>query len=224
MVWHCPWVRIVPEHLERLPLLVKDVKPHMVSEHLAWSRSEEVYYNNLLPLPLTDETLDVVSANIDRTQDFLGRTILIENPSGYLSLEQSTMSEAVFLTRLTERTGCGLLLYVNNLFISGANLGISVEEWLSIVPRDAIGEIHIAGHEVDALFDRRPLLIDMHGTPVTDEVWALYAEVLKRIGPRPTMIEWDSDIPPLEVLLDEAAKAQRIIDHLVKSDAPSNAP
>lgn len=213
---------IVPEHLERLALLVEDVKPHLVSEHLAWSRSGEVYYNNLLPLPLTDETLDVVSANIDRTQDFLGRTILIENPSGYLSLEQSTMSEAVFLTRLTERTGCGLLLDVNNLFISGANLGISTEEWLSIIPPDAIGEIHLAGHEVDASFDR-PLLIDTHGTPVTDEVWALYAEVLNRIGPRPTMIEWDSDIPPLEVLLDEAAKAQRIIDHLLESDAPSNA-
>jgi uncharacterized protein (UPF0276 family) len=194
----------------------------LVSEHLAWSRSGEVYYNNLLPLPLTDETLDVVSANIDRTQDFLGRTILIENPSGYLSLEQSTMSEAVFLTRLTERTGCGLLLDVNNLFISGANLGISTEEWLSIIPPDAIGEIHLAGHEVDASFDR-PLLIDTHGTPVTDEVWALYAEVLNRIGPRPTMIEWDTDIPPLEALLDEAAKAQRIIDHLLESDAPSNA-
>lgn len=213
---------LVPEHLERLALLVEDVKPQLVSEHLAWSRSGEVYYNNLLPLPLTDETLDVVSANIDRTQDFLGRTILIENPSGYLSLEHSTMSEAVFLTRLTERTGCGLLLDLNNLFISGANLGISVEEWLSIIPPDAVGEIHLAGHEVDDSFDR-PLLVDTHGTPVTDEVWALYAEVLRRIGPRPTMIEWDSDIPPLEVLLNEAGKAQRIMDRLTESDALSNA-
>jgi len=213
---------IVAEHLERLALLVDDVKPLMVSEHLAWSRSGEIYYNNLLPLPLTDETLDVVSANIDRTQDFLGRTILIENPSGYLALEQSTMSEAAFLTRLVARTGCGLLLDVNNLFISGANLGISIEEWLSVIPADAIGEIHLAGHEVDASFDR-PLLIDTHGSSVADEVWSLYAEVLKRIGPRPTMIEWDSDIPPLEMLLDEAAKAQRIIDDLVKRDASFNA-
>jgi uncharacterized protein len=208
---------IVPEHLERLSLLVKDVKPHLVSEHLAWSRSGEVYYNNLLPLPLTEETLDVVSVNIDRTQDFLGRMILIENPSGYLSIEQSTMSEAVFLTRLTERTGCGLLLDVNNLFISEANLGISVDEWLSIIPPNAIGEIHLAGHEVDDSFDY-PLLIDTHGVPVTDEVWTLYAEVLKRIGPRPTMIEWDSDIPSLEVLLYEAAKAQRIIDQFVTTE------
>jgi uncharacterized protein (UPF0276 family) len=213
---------IVPEHLERLALLVEDVKPLLVSEHLAWSRSGEVYYNNLLPLPLTDETLDVVSANIDRTQDFLGRTILIENPSGYLSLKQSTMSEALFLTRLTERTGCGLLLDLNNLFVSGVNLGISVDEWLSVIPAEAVGEIHLAGHEVDNSFEN-PLLIDTHGTPVTDDVWALYAAVLGRIGPRPTMIEWDSDIPSLEVLLDEAARAQRIIDQLSESGAHRNA-
>lgn len=213
---------IVAEHLERLALLVEDVKPHMVSEHLAWSRSGDVFYNNLLPLPLTGETLDIVSANVDRTQNFLGRTILIENPSGYLSLEQSTMSEAEFLHRLMARTGCGLLLDLNNLFISGANLDISVEEWLSIIPADCIGEIHLAGHDVDASFDR-PLLIDTHGTPVTDEVWTLYADVLRRIGPRPTMIEWDSDVPTLEVLLDEAAKAQRIMDQLLEGDAISNA-
>ena len=209
---------IVTEHLERLALLVEDVKPLMVSEHLAWSRSGEVYYNNLLPLPLTSETLDIVSANVDRTQEFLCRTILIENPSGYLSLQQSTMSEAEFLRRLTERTGCGLLLDINNLFISGANFGISIEEWLSTIPADCIGEIHLAGHEVDASFDR-PLLIDTHGTPVTDEVWTLYANVLKRVGPRPTMIDWDSDIPSLEVLLDEAAKAQRIIHQLSEGSA-----
>ena len=213
---------VVPEHLERLALLVEDVKPILVSEHLAWSRSGEVYYNNLLPLPLTDETLDVVSANVDRTQDYLTRTILIENPSGYLSLKQSTMSEAVFLTRLTERTGCGLLLDLNNLFVSGVNLGISIEEWLSVVPADAIREIHLAGHEVDTSF-ANPLLIDTHGTPVSDDVWALYASVLGRIGPRPTMIEWDSDIPSLEVLLDEAARAQRIIDQLPESGAHRNA-
>lgn len=213
---------IVTEHLERLALLVEDVKPYIVSEHLAWSRSGDVYYNNLLPLPLTDETLDIVSANVDRTQKFLGRTILIENPSGYLSLEQSTMSEAEFLQRLTSRTGCGLLLDVNNLFISGANLDMSIEEWLSNIPPACIGEIHLAGHEVDTSFDR-PLLIDTHGTPVTDEVWTLYEEVLRRIGPRPTMIEWDSDIPSLQVLLDEAAKAQRLMDRLLEGDASSNA-
>jgi len=202
------------EHLERLAGLVADVRPCLVSEHLAWSRSGEVYYNELLPLPLTDETLDVVSANIDRTQDCLGRTILVENPSGYLEFEQSTMSEAKFLTRLTERTGCGLLLDVNNLFISGFNLGIDTAEWLSAVPADAIGEIHLAGHEHGGTADH-PLLIDTHGAAVTDEVWALYIAALNRFGPRPTMIEWDSEVPSLEVLLEEAARAQRIVDQVL---------
>jgi uncharacterized protein (UPF0276 family) len=202
------------EHLERLASLVADVGSCLVSEHLAWSRSGEVYYNELLPLPLTDETLDVVSTNIDRTQDRLGRTILVENPSGYLEFEQSTMSEARFLTRLTERTGCGLLLDVNNLFISGFNLGIDTAEWLSTVPADVIGEIHLAGHEHGGTADY-PLLIDTHGAAVTDEVWALYATALNRFGPRPTMIEWDSDVPSLEVLLEEAARAQRIMDRVL---------
>jgi uncharacterized protein (UPF0276 family) len=202
------------EHLERLASLVADVGPCLVSEHLAWSRSGEVYYNELLPLPLTDETLDVVSANIDRTQDRLGRTILVENPSGYLEFEQSIMSEATFLTRLTERTGCGLLLDVNNLFISSFNLGIDTAEWLSAVPADVIGEIHLAGHEHGGTVDH-PLLIDTHGAAVTDEVWALYAAALNRFGPRPTMIEWDSDVPSLEVLLEEAARAQRIMDQVL---------
>jgi len=202
------------EHLERLASLVADVSPCLVSEHLAWSRSGEVYYNELLPLPLTDETLDIVSANIDRTQDRLGRTILVENPSGYLQFEQSTMNEVTFLTRLTERTGCGLLLDVNNLFISGFNLGIDTAEWLSTVPADVIGEIHLAGHEHGGTADR-PLLIDTHGAAVTEEVWALYAATLNRFGPRPTMIEWDSDVPSLEVLLEEAARAQRIMDRVL---------
>jgi uncharacterized protein (UPF0276 family) len=204
---------IVPEHLERLALLVDDVKPRLVSEHLAWSRSGEVYYNDLLPLPLTEETLDVVSANVDQTQNRLGRTILVENPSGYLAFEQSTISEAMFLTRLTERTGCGLLLDVNNLFISGANLGMDTAEWLSVVPTNVVGEIHLAGHEVGGTPDE-PLLLDTHGASVNASVWTLYIEALTRFGPRPTMIEWDSDIPSLEVLIEEALRAQRIMDQV----------
>jgi uncharacterized protein (UPF0276 family) len=206
---------IVPEHLECLAALVKDVKPRLVSEHLAWSRSGEVYYNDLLPLPLTEETLDVVSANVDQTQDRLDRTILIENPSGYLAFEQSTLSEAAFLTRLTKRTGCGLLLDVNNLFISGANLGIDIDEWLSVVPANVIGEIHLAGHEVGGTADH-PLLMDTHGALITERVWALYAAVLRRFGPRPTMIEWDSDVPSIDVLLGEATRAQRFMDQVSK--------
>lgn len=206
---------VVPEHLERLASLVEDVKPRLVSEHLAWSRLGEIYYNDLLPLPLTEETLDVVSTNVDQTQDRLGRMILVENPSGYLAFEQSTLSEATFLTRLAERTGCGLLLDVNNLFISGANLGVDTAEWLSIVPANAVGEIHVAGHEAGGTSDH-PLLMDTHGAPVADEVWDLYASALRRFGPKPTMIEWDSDVPSLEVLLQEAALAQQIMDRTIK--------
>jgi uncharacterized protein (UPF0276 family) len=205
---------IVPEHLERLASLVADVKPLLVSEHLAWSRSGEIYYNDLLPLPLTEETLDVVSANVDRAQDRLGRSILVENPSGYLAFDQSIMSEGTFLKRLSQRTGCGLLLDVNNLFISSANLGIDTAEWLSSVPATAIGEIHLAGHEEGGTSDH-PLLMDTHGAPVTREVWALYADVLKLFGPKPTMIEWDSDVPSLEVLLEDAARAQVIMDQVL---------
>jgi uncharacterized protein (UPF0276 family) len=202
---------IVPEHLERLAALVADVSPRLVSEHLAWSRSGEIYYNELLPLPLTGESLDVVCTNVDKAQDRLGRSILVENPSGYLAFEQSSMSESTFLTRLARRTGCGLLLDVNNLFVSGANLGIDTAAWLSSVPAEFIGEIHLAGHEEGGTPDH-PMLMDTHGAPVTAEVWALYADVLKRFGPQPTMIEWDSDVPSLEVLLDEAARAQTIMD------------
>jgi uncharacterized protein (UPF0276 family) len=204
---------IVPEHLERLALLVDDVKPRLVSEHLAWSRSGEIYYNDLLPLPLTTETLDVVSKNVDQAQDRLGRTILVENPSGYLAFERSTMTEAAFLTSLAERTGCGLLLDVNNLYVSSINLGIDIADWLSTVPAEIIGEMHLAGHEAGGTADQ-PLLMDTHGVPVSTEVWALYATVLNRFGPRPTMIEWDSDVPSLEVLLQEATKAQAIMDRV----------
>src|SRR5271156_4943899 len=212
---------IVPEHLERLAALVEDVKPRLVSEHLAWSRSGEIYYNDLLPLPLTEETLDVISSNVDQAQDRLGRTILVENPSGYLAFKESTMSEATILTRLTERTGCGLLLDVNNLFISGANLGIDTAEWLSIVPTNVVGEIHLAGHEVGGTPDQ-PLLMDTHGAAVNPGVWVLYIAALTRFGLRPTMIEWDSDVPSLEVLLEEASRAQQIMNQVSRSDPYSN--
>jgi uncharacterized protein len=207
---------IDPGHLERLASLVEEVDACLVSEHLAWSRAGEVYYNDLLPLPLTDETLDVVSANIEKAQERLGRAILVENPSAYLQFEQSTMSEAAFLTRLTERTGCGLLLDINNLFLSSANLGTDITEWLATVPVNLIGEIHLAGHEFGGTAET-PLLIDTHGAAVADGVWALYATALSRFGPRPTMIEWDSEIPALDVLLEEAARAQQIMDLVPKA-------
>lgn len=200
-----------PEHLDRLADLVAEVDPILVSEHLAWSRVGGVYYNDLLPLPLNWETLDIVSANVEQAQRCLGRPILVENPSGYLAIDYSTLGEAEFLSRLVSRTGCGLLLDVNNLFVSAANLGLDMEDWLATVPPTAIGEIHLAGHAADDN-GRAPLLIDTHGAPVAEAVWALYASVVARFGPRPTLVEWDSDIPPLEVLLAEADRAQAILE------------
>jgi uncharacterized protein (UPF0276 family) len=200
-----------PDHLNRLAALVAEINPPLVSEHLAWSRSQGIYYNDLLPLPLTEESLDVVCANVDRVQDRLGRTILIENPSGYLPLGMSALNEADFLARIVARTGCGLLLDVNNLFISAANLGTDVEAWLSAIPSAAIGEIHLAGHAQGGTLER-PLLIDTHGAPVAGAVWSLYEDVVRRFGPRPTLIEWDSALPSLETLLGEARLAQAILD------------
>ena len=200
-----------PEHLERLADLVAEVDPILVSEHLAWSRVGGVYYNDLLPLPLTCETLDIVSANVEQAQRRLGRPILVENPSGYLTIDHSTLGEAEFLSRLVSRTGCCLLFDVNNLFVSAANLGLDVEDWLATVPPTAIGEIHLAGHAADDS-GRGPLLIDTHAAPVAEAVWALYASVVARFGPRPTLVEWDSDIPPLADLLREADRAQAILE------------
>jgi hypothetical protein len=199
------------EHLDRLADLTAEVSPALISEHLAWSRTGGLYYNDLLPLPLTPETLDVMSANVERTQERLGRSIMVENPSGYMALEGSTIGEAAFLARLAARTGCGILLDVNNLFVSAANLGTDVEGWLDQIPAAAVGEIHLAGHAVEADAGGQ-LLIDTHGAPVAEAVWALYAQVIRRFGPRPTLVEWDSALPSLEVILAEADRAQAVLD------------
>ncbi|OQW70942.1 MAG: hypothetical protein BVN33_17085 [Proteobacteria bacterium ST_bin13] len=196
------------DHLERLCALAADIGACRVSEHLAWSRRGGVYFNDLLPFPLSCEALDIVSRNIDRVQRHLGRSILIENPSSYLDLPGSVMSEGVFLARLVERTGCGLLVDVNNLFISSCNLVRDTEVWLDQIPVDAIGEVHLAGHEPDA--GGSGLLIDAHGCAVAEPVWALYEALVSRIGPRPTIVERDCNWPSLDTLLDEAARAARI--------------
>jgi hypothetical protein len=196
------------DHLERLHALAEDVGACRISEHLAWSRTGGVYFNDLLPLPFSLEALDIVSRNIDQTQTRLGRTILVENPSGYLDLPSSTMSEGVFLSRLVERTGCGLLVDVNNLFVSYSNLAHDWEEWLDQIPIDAIGEVHLAGHEADA--EGSGLLIDTHGSAVSEPVWALYERFVARVGPRPTIVERDSNLPPLGTLLEDADRAARI--------------
>lgn len=194
------------EHLERLASLVDDVQPCLVSEHLAWSRVDGIYYNDLLPLPLTEETLAIVAANVDRVQQRLGRALLVENPSAYLRVRFSTIDEAEFLGRLVAHTSCGLLLDVNNLFVSAHNVALDPVAYLGGLPAAAVGEIHLAGHEVS----QRPgasLLIDTHAAPIADAVWRLFAHTIAWLGQRPTLIERDAALPPLAALLAEAEQA-----------------
>jgi uncharacterized protein (UPF0276 family) len=194
------------DHLRRLRRLVDRLEPALVSEHLAWSVSGGVYFNALLPLPYTSESLAIVGRNVERAQDALGRPLLVENPAGYLRLHGSTMSEAEFLVALARRTGCGLLCDVNNLYVTSANVGGDPLAYLATLPPAAVGELHLAGHRANDA-DGVTVLVDDHGSRVADGVWELYEAALERFGPRPTLIEWDTDVPALAVLLDEARRA-----------------
>jgi uncharacterized protein (UPF0276 family) len=200
------------EHLRRLKALCDRYQPESFSEHLAWSSHGDVYYNDLLPLPYTDETLRCVVAHIDEVQAALGRQMLLENPSTYVQFAESTIPEVAFLTEITERTGCGLLLDVNNVFVSATNHGTSAHDYLAAFPLDCVQEIHLAGHDVQADDAGAPLLIDAHGSPVADVVWELYEDVIARRGPLPTLIEWDNDVPDWPTLLREVRVAQTILD------------
>ena len=197
-------------HLKRLGQLFDWVKPALVSEHLSWSVTGGVYLNDLLPVPYTEEVLSVFARNIAHAQDVLARRILVENPSRYLGFTASSMPESAFLSRLVEATGCGLLLDVNNIYVSTANTGSSAEDYLGEIPAEAVGEIHLAGHTVAGEGPAR-VLIDTHSTRVCDDVWALYRKTIARLGPRPTLIEWDSDLPELSVLLQEAHTADQVM-------------
>ena len=197
-------------HLERLARLVERIEPALVSEHLSWSVAGGAYLNHLLPLPYTREALTLVGRHVGVVQERLGRRLLVENPASYLTFRHSTMSEAEFLAELAARTGCGILCDVNNLHVSAGNVGIDPLCYLERLPADAVGEIHLAGHAVNEA-DGRRILIDDHGSRVADRVWGLYARALARFGPRPTLIEWDTDVPVLDVLLDEAATAARLL-------------
>jgi uncharacterized protein (UPF0276 family) len=193
-------------HLSRIRDLVERCEPALVSEHLAWSRSGGAYLNHLLPLPYTEESLGAVCRNVDEVQAALGRRVLIENPSGYLRFACSTIPEAAFLAEVTRRTGCGLLCDVNNIHVTAQNLGLDAVAYLDALPADAVGEIHLAGHSANDV-DGRTLLIDDHGGPVDPAVWALFEHALRRFGAVPTLVEWDTAIPALEVLLGEARQA-----------------
>ncbi|MBU3672399.1 MAG: DUF692 domain-containing protein [Sinobacteraceae bacterium] len=194
------------DHLARLAALVHRHQPEVVSEHLCWGQAEGVHFNDLLPLPFTEETLALLCDRIDLLQSTLGRSVLVEHLASYLSFPESTLDEAQFLSELTQRTGCGLLLDLNNLHVNSVNHGLDPQIFLRALPAAAIGEIHLAGHTLVHL-DGETVLIDTHGSAVDEAVWALYRDALRLIGPRPTLIEWDTDIPSLEVLLAEAARA-----------------
>lgn len=200
-------------HLARLRSLMDRFEPGLVSEHVSWSTTGGDYLNDLLPLPYTEEALDVLVGNIGQAQDALGRTILIENPSSYVTFAESTIPEWEFCAEAARRSGCGLLLDVNNIHVSAHNHGYDALEFLNGIPGELVGEIHIAGH-ADTEWDGRPVLIDDHGSTVKDAVWDLLDTALTRIGPKPVLMEWDLDLPPLDILLGEAAKAQAALDRL----------
>jgi uncharacterized protein (UPF0276 family) len=196
-------------HLERLRRLVARLEPCRVSEHLSWSAVGGAYLNHLLPLPYTDEALAVVRGNVERAQAALGRPLLVENPSHYVGFRHAPIPEPEFLAALARGTGCGILCDVNNAHVSGHNLGFSAAAWVDALPAGAVGEIHLAGHSRNDA-DGASVLVDDHGSRVAEPVWALYARAVRRFGPVPALVEWDTDLPPLETLLDEAARADRV--------------
>ncbi len=198
--------RLDAEHLRKLKRLVDAIEPRLVSEHLCWAGIAGRHLNDLLPLPYTPEALDSVVANVLETQDLLKRQILVENVSSYLQFNDSTMPEWEFVGEVAHRAGCGILLDVNNIYVNAMNHDFDPLIYLDAIAIGSVGEIHLAGFQ-----DTGEILIDTHGAPVCDEVWALYEYAIARFGPVPTLIEWDTDIPALDVLLAEAGKANRIL-------------
>ena len=201
------------DHLARLKTLIDRYQPDSFSEHLAWS-SHGIFLNDLLPLAYTEETLALVCDHINQVQDGLGMRMLLENPSTYVLFAQSTISEVEFLREISRITGCGLLLDVNNVFVSCTNHRMDPRAYLSDFPMENVTEIHLGGHAEEEL-ETGPLLIDAHGSPVADPVWTLYAEVIARIGPQPTLIEWDNDVPDYQTLRAEALRAAAILNRRV---------
>lgn len=199
------------DHLVRLKALCDWLNPASFSEHLAWSTHDAAFLNDLLPLPYTAATLARVAGHINQVQDTLGRQMLLENPSSYLAFAASDMSETEFLAEIAARTGCGLLLDVNNVFVSATNLGFSPQAYIDAFPLAAVGEIHLGGHDEDEDEAGAPLLIDSHGAPVVDPVWALLDYTLDRAGPKPVLIEWDTDVPEWAVLAIEAQRADKAL-------------
>ena len=198
------------KHLRDLKSLVDEFNPAFVSEHMSWVSVDGQFHNDLLPLPLTEEALQNLSDHVSETQDFLGRQILVENPSSCLAYKDSTIYEPEFLTRLAEKTQCKILLDVNNIYVSEQNIGLDAPQYLESMPPEIVGEIHLAGHHVNHFDDGKSVIVDTHDTTVCDEVWGLYAQVIKMMGFKPTLIEWDSNLPPIEELITEMSKAKQV--------------
>jgi uncharacterized protein (UPF0276 family) len=197
-------------HLERLKRLVECLEPVLVSEHLAWSIAGGAYLNHLLPLVYTEKTLEIVCSNVEHAQTVLGRRLLVENPSNYLRFAGSSIPEPEFLTTVVRRTDCGLLCDVNNIYVTSQNFDQNPVAYLEMLPRDVVGEMHLAGHAVNDA-DGQPILIDDHGAPVSAAVWELFTLAIARFGPVPALIEWDTNIPELAGLVAEASKADRLL-------------
>ena len=198
------------DHLKKLKQLVDRFEPGLVSEHLSWSHGYEWYTHDLIPLYYTEETLRVIVEHIDQVQEYLGREILIENPSSYLQFKQNEIPEQIFYAEAAKRSGAGLLLDINNVFVSCSNHGWSIEEYLSAVPHELVGEIHLAGHSIQELGDTQ-LRVDDHGSPVCQEVWHLYRNYIDTHGSVPTLIEWDTNIPEFPELYREVRFAEEFI-------------
>src|SRR5262245_56962222 len=197
-------------HLARVRALVDMIDPTLVSGHLAWSTHAGEYLNDLLPLPYTSETLRIVSAHVDEVQDALGRQYLVENPSSYVGFNTSTMTEVEFLSELVQRTGCAILCDVSNIYLSAHNLGFDRDRYISELPADAITELHLGGFTLEPEEGGGEVLIDTHGSRIAEPVWSFYARALERFGRKPTLIEWDNDVPTIDVILAEAARADAV--------------
>ena len=213
-----------PGHLRQLAELARRYEPPLLSDHLSWSAIDGIRLPDLLPLPYTEEALGVVASNIEQVQQALRRPLLLENPSKYLTLPAATLTEAQFLAELVGRTGCGVLLDINNVYVSALNAGApaaaQLEEFLRLIPHRSIQEIHLAGHTTQHLEDGRTVRIDDHGSEVCTEVWLLFATALQSLGARPTLIEWDTRLPAFERLQHQARAAQRIMEESATLEWP----
>jgi uncharacterized protein len=206
-------------HLDRLAVLLERYQPDSFSEHLAWSSHNDVFFNDLLPVPYDAGSLACVCAHVDRVQERLGRRMLLENPATYVEFEASTLAEADFISEVVRRTGCGLLLDVNNVHVTCVNHHRNAHAYLCSLPLGAVCEIHLAGHASDIDSAGAPLLIDSHGSPVEEVVWKLYDEAISLVGPQPTLIERDHDLPELPILAAEACQAERIMSRHARKAA-----